>query len=539
MSVDKLTSENLAVWTGAVTQKGTRGRGSNSKQQMTGIKKLRELILELAVRGKLVPQEPGDEAAEVLIGRIAEARSKLIKAKLIRNPKDIDPISEEEKAFREPDGWVWDRLGNLGQIVGGGTPKSADPSCWSDDGVAWLTPADLYGVSEKSISCGRRQLSQKGLDTSSATLMPKGTVLFSSRAPIGYVAIAGAELATNQGFKSCVPYLEGLSEYLYYFLRRSASQIEAAASGTTFKEISGSGMARICVPVPPLAEQHRIVAKVDELMALCDQLEHQQSGSLQAQQTLIETLLRTLVEAGDANDTQQAWNRIAEHFDTLFTTEESIDQLKQTVLQLAATGKLVDRSGAWKASALVDVAAAVVDCPHSTPKWTEIGEICVRTSQFKPGQLDLTDSRFVSAETYAERTRKIEPKPGDILYSREGGILGVACRVPPETKLCLGQRMLLIRTGERLTSEFLELVLNSPLIREIAQIKTTGGAAPRVNVSTVKNYPIPTPPIVEQNRIVDKVADLTALCDTLKARIQQAQITQAQLADAIVEQAVA
>ena len=333
--------------------------------------------------------------------------------------------------------------------------------------------------------------------------------------------------------------MEGLSEYLYYFLRRSASQIEAAASGTTFKEISGSGMARICVPVPPLAEQHRIVAKVDELMALCDQLEHQQSGSLQAQQTLIETLLRTLVEAGDANDTQQAWNRIAEHFDTLFTTEESIDQLKQTVLQLAATGKLVDRSGAWKASALVDVAAAVVDCPHSTPKWTEIGEICVRTSQFKPGQLDLTDSRFVSAETYAERTRKIEPKPGDILYSREGGILGVACRVPPETKLCLGQRMLLIRTGERLTSEFLELVLNSPLIREIAQIKTTGGAAPRVNVSTVKNYPIPTPPIVEQNRIVDKVADLTALCDTLKARIQQAQITQAQLADAIVEQAVA
>jgi type I restriction enzyme S subunit len=126
----------------------------------------------------------------------------------------------------------------------------------------------------------------------------------------------------------------------------------------------------------------------------------------------------------------------------------------------------------------------------------------------------------------------------DILYSREGGILGVACRVPPGVQLCLGQRMMLIRSGEEVDSAFLEMVLNSPLIAEIARRRTTGGAAPRVNVATVKAYPIPVPPLTEQKRIVAKVNQLMALCDELEAKLRQAEADSEKLLNAAVRHVI-
>ena len=136
-------------------------------------------------------------------------------------------------------------------------------------------------------------------------------------------------------------FIDGLSDYLYYFLKRSAKIIDSSASGTTFKEVSGAVVSQIKTPLPPLAEQKRIVSKVDELMALCDQLESQTEASIEAHQLLVKTLLETLTNAKDADELNDSWQRISEHFDVLFTTEDSIDQLKQTILQLAVMGKLV------------------------------------------------------------------------------------------------------------------------------------------------------------------------------------------------------
>jgi type I restriction enzyme S subunit len=140
--------------------------------------------------------------------------------------------------------------------------------------------------------------------------------------------------------------------------------------------------------------------------------------------------------------------------------------------------------------------------------------------------------------TYNDRSSRLIPSENDILYSREGGILGIACRVPANVQLCLGQRMMIIRANDNMNPEFLEIVLNSPLINDIAREKTTGGAAPRVNVSTVKAYPIPVPSLDEQGIIVSKVNELMALCEGLKARLSDAQTTQLHLADAVVENAL-
>jgi type I restriction enzyme S subunit len=192
----------------------------------------------------------------------------------------------------------------------------------------------------------------------------------------------------------------------------------------------------------------------------------------------------------------------------------------------------------WRIATLTDVAEAIVDCPHSTPKWTASGKICVRTNQFRPGCLDLSDARFVTEATYGERTKRLTPAADDILYSREGGILGVACRVPPRVELCLGQRMMLIRANMSIRPRFLEVVLNSPLITGITRARTTGGAAPRINVATVRAYPIPVPSLAEQDSILAKVDELMAACDRLEAQLTTKETESRRLLDAVLHKAL-
>lgn len=162
-----------------------------------------------------------------------------------------------------PEGWRWATVGEVAEIVGGGTPTASDATNFDDNGIPWITPADLSGYSGANIERGARSLSQKGYDTSGARLMPARTVLFSSRAPIGYCVIARNPVATNQGFKSLVLGPSLLPEFVRHYLLGAKRYIEEFASGTTFKEISGRRMAEVELPVPPLDEQHRIVSAIE------------------------------------------------------------------------------------------------------------------------------------------------------------------------------------------------------------------------------------------------------------------------------------
>lgn len=460
-----------------------------------GIQKLRGLILELAVRGKLVPQDPTEGQSHWRHGSFGEFFS-LEYGDNLPAPKRSEsgeyPVygsngivgTHNECRVNEPC-IVVGRKGSAGALN-----RCRQNGCWVTDVAYYCVPPT-------------------GID-------------------LDYAFTLFHTLGLNELGKGIKP---GLS--------RSEAYV-------------------IPVAIPPLAEQHHIVAKVDELMALCDRLEQEVGAGETAHTKLVEILLGTLTQSPDAADLAANWQRLAEHFNTLFTTEASIDALKQTVLQLAVMGKLVPQDpndepvpnrrakiqlgqnlpANWEIQPLSEIATEIVDCPHSTPKWTNAGMVCVRTSQFKPGFLDLSNPRYVSEATYLERIQRLQPKESDILYSREGGILGVACRVPPNSKLCLGQRMMLIRSGSRCDSKFLEYLLNSPLITTIAREMTLGGAAPRVNVATVKAYPIPLPPLAEQHRIVGKVDELMALCDRLKADLAESRTRQARLSATLIESAL-
>jgi type I restriction enzyme S subunit len=165
--------------------------------------------------------------------------------------------------------WEIVRLSDLGQIVGGGTPSTKESEYWNGD-IAWITPADLSGYTDKYIARGSRNITQSGLAASSAVVMPIGSVLMSSRAPIGYCVISANEVSTNQGFKSVVPYITATNEYLYYYLLANVEGICSRASGTTFKEISGTEFGNTVVSLPPLAEQLRIVSAIEAAYLILD-----------------------------------------------------------------------------------------------------------------------------------------------------------------------------------------------------------------------------------------------------------------------------
>lgn len=228
-------------------------------------------LLQAAMQGKLTQQLPEDGSAADLLASIRAEKEQLIREKKIKKEKPLAPISSDEIPFDIPDNWEWVRLSYIGEIVGGGTPKTEVPSYWDGD-IPWLTPADMKNVMSRYVKNGERFITEEGLANSSSRLMPKGTVLYSSRAPIGYIAISENDICTNQGFKSVVPYIHGLSEYLYYAIIQATPGIVKRASGTTFKEISGSEFGKTVIPLPPLAEQKRIVEKLDKLLPLCDAL---------------------------------------------------------------------------------------------------------------------------------------------------------------------------------------------------------------------------------------------------------------------------
>ena len=256
---------------------------SNERNKLINIIKLtKSKILDLAICGQLVSQNPDDEPVSVLLERIRAEKEELIKQGKIKRDKkesiifkgddnsyfekidgDVRCI-DQELPFEIPYSWMFVRLKHIGSIVGGGTPKTTIPQYWNGD-IPWLTPADFSGYEEIYISHGERNITMAGLNSSSAQLLPVNTVLYSSRAPIGYVAIASNDITTNQGFKSIIPIDTNMSIYIYFTLKARTDNIIMRATGTTFKEISGYEMGETFIPLPPLNEQKRIYEKILQL----------------------------------------------------------------------------------------------------------------------------------------------------------------------------------------------------------------------------------------------------------------------------------
>jgi len=591
MAVEKLITDHFDTWSSALQTRSTAGRGSNGKIDLYGIKKLRELILELAVRGKLVAHDSNDEPASELLKRIAAEKAELVKQGKIKKQKPVPEIREDEKPFELPIGWEWVTLATIGEIVGGGTPTSNNPHYWCSQGIKWLTPADLNGLQGKYISSGARDITTDGLSNSSAKLMPKGTVLFSSRAPIGYVAISNNELSTNQGFKSCVPYIKESAEYIYYFLLSAAKKIDEMASGTTFKEVSGAVVSKVLLPFPPINEQLKIVQVADKLMSLCDQLEQQSFTRPEAHQQLVETLLATLTESQNAEEFADNWARISQHFDTLFTTEVSIDALKQTILQLAVMGKLVPQDpNDEPASELlkrIEQEKAQLEKegkikkqkplppvsddekPFELPmgwEWCRIGEIIANmdagwspacSPEPSPNEdiWGVLKTTAVQRLEYRQQENKTLPssklprpqyeiQDGDILVTRAGpkNRVGISCLVEKtRPRLMISDKIIRFHLiSNDISAKYISLCLNCGVTADYLEASKSGMAESQMNISqeNLRSAPVALPPAAIQWKVISTIEDFFKVCDQLKSRLQSARQTQLHLADALTDAAL-
>ncbi len=593
-------TDKLDIWVSAEKPKitGGRGRGTSNNKSPRGIQKLRELILELAMRGKLAPQDPDDEPASVLLEKIAAEKARLVKKGKIKKQKVLPEIGEDEKPFGLPKGWCWTRLGNISADIHYGYTASADQQIKDvrllritdiqNDSVNWeLVPG--CEIEEKKVA----DYQLKGGDILIART--GGTIGKS-------YLVSGIDLCSVfASYLIRVRYLEKMfPNFIKTYLGSQLywEQLYANSMGTGQPNVNGNALKNLVFALPPLAEQHRIVAKVDELMALCDQMEQRQTDSGKAHQTLVESLLATFtVTAGGsrnaenagaafAQDNQQfqtAWNRIAQRFDTLFTTEHSIDQLKQTILQLAVMGRLVSQDpNDEPASVLLEKIVAEKkqlvkkgkikkqkalpeigenEKPFELPKgwsWTRLGGISAdihygytasADQQMKDVRLlRITDIQNGSVnwelvpgcEIEEKKVADYQLKDGDILIARTGGTIGKSYLVSG-INLCsvFASYLIRVRHLEEMFPDFIKTYLGSRLYWRQLYASSMGTGQPNVNGNALKNLVFALPPLAEQHRIVAKVNELMMICDSLKEGLKEAQSTQVQLADAIVEQALA
>lgn len=574
-------TEQIDIWTSANIKKSTVGRGTSKKQEAYGVKKLRELILELAVRGKLVPQNPNDEPASELLKKIA--KEKLTKVGKIYKQVAWPEVKEVEKPFRVPRNWQLVRLDELGSIFNGNSiNERTKEEKYSRKQVG------LPFIATKDVGYGYQDLDYENgiiipIDEPKFIVAHKKSILICAEGGSAgkKCGITNHDICFGNKLFALEPYHSEIEPRFILANYLTPTFYKQFAKGMTgiIGGIAASKFKSLVIPLPPFAEQKRILAKVDELMALCDQLEQEQENNLETHQALVSTLLNALTSVKDNQEFQITWQRIADCFDLLFTTEESIDQLKQTILQLAVMGKLVTQDpNDEPASELLKKIQKEKECliksgkirkqeklpnilteviPFQTPKnwaWIHLNDYgvwqsgstpsrtvhsyyggsipWVKSGEVKQGRIRET-SETITTEALETCSLSLNPI-GSVLIAMYGANIGEVGIL--EIEAATNQAVCACKPFSGIDNNFLLTLLTGMRRNFISQ--GAGAAQPNISREKIISTIAPLPPRNEQKRIVAKVDELMALCDRLKENIQQSETIKTHLADAIVEKAV-
>jgi type I restriction enzyme S subunit len=484
--------------------------------------KLRKSVLQSAIQGKLTEQLATDDNVEDLLQAIEEEKELLIKEKKIKKQKPLPEIIEDEIPFAIPENWKWVRLGEIGKIIGGGTPKTTNLEYWQNGKIAWITPADMKNIKGKYISCGKKNITLLGLEKSSAQLLPKGSILFSSRAPIGYVAIAREEVSTNQGFKSIVPFSLNLSLYLYYVLLGMVDIIKKLGTGTTFKEVSGSVVEKILVPLPPLAEQKRIVEKLDNVLANIEKLKSSEEKLSILQKNFPDKLKKSILQSA-------IQGKLTEQLATDDNVEDLLQAIKEEKERLIKEKKIKKQKPLpeitedeipfaipenWKWIRLGEIVSILGDGLHGTPIYDESGEyyfingnnlleekIIIKSTTKKVSQIEY--------EKYKKNLNK-----DTMLVSINGTIGNVAFY--DNEKVMLGKSVCYFNLLKNVNKKYLKYIFYSVYFIKYVNKMATGSTIKNLSLKAMNLFIIPLPPLAEQKRIVEKLDKLLADIEELK-----------------------
>jgi type I restriction enzyme S subunit len=546
-----------------------------------GVQKLRELILQLAVQGKLVPQDANDEPASALLEKIKIEKARLVKEKKIKKSELLSPIEAEDAPFELPHSWEWSRLSEVGII----NPRNQA----EDEQEVSFIPMNLipaaYGASVQSEKRLWKEI--KGGFTHFAegdVALAKITPCFQNgKSAVMRDLINGVGAGTTELhiFRQLAGLM--LPDYVLLYLKSSyfiENGIPRMTGSAGQKRVPNDYFSNNPFPLPPLDEQRRIVAKVDQLMALCDELEARQQQQQVARVQVNNAALDRLLTAREPEEFAEHWQRICDNFDLLYDAPETVGQLRQAVLQLAVQGKLVPQDpNDEPASALLEKIRAEKErlvkekeikkgeplppieadkAPFELPQrweWVRMAELgsflgggtpskanpsfwsgdipWVSPKDMKaPFLLDVPD--HISEEALLNSSAQLIPR-GSLLMVIRGMIL--AHSFPVAINLCdvaINQDMKALRFFSPEVSHYLLLTCRGLKKQMLEKVERSSHGTCRIDSQRIEDFLLPLPPLEEQQRILAKVDQLMALCDELEAKLKNAQAASGKLLEATV-----
>ena len=533
------------------------------------VEKMRELVLQLAVQGKLVPQDPSNEPAEEEIRRIPpQPRPARFDKRSTANVQGIAALSVGKTERDIPTGWSCVPLIQIARLESGHTPSRSRPDWWGGD-VSWVGVVDARLHNGKTIFETLQHTNKEGLANSAARLLPAGTVCVSRTASVGYVTILGKPMATSQDFVNWVPSRAVMSDWLRLVFTSEKDAFNRFSKGAVHQTIYYPEWLSMHVLLPPLAEQRRIVAKVDELMALCDRLEAQQKERETRHAALARTSLARFADAPTPANLL-----------FLFHPSYAISpaDLRKSILTLAVQGKLVPQDPNDEPAEELIASIATIrrakkakeyepvpadEMPYEVPfswAWIRLGNISINSDsgwspQCLPEARSGTDWGVlkVSAVSWGvfkpEENKALPPgmtsrpdcqvKAGDFLLSRANTQELVARSVvihqtPPG--LMMSDKIVRFTFPDEIERAFINLANTSEPSRDYYARNASGTSSSMKNIGreTMCNLPIALPPFAEQRRIVAKVEQLMTLVDKLETQLAASRATAASLLSALV-----
>ncbi|MGZ3871027.1 MAG: restriction endonuclease subunit S [Bacteriovorax sp.] len=391
-------------------------------------------------------------------------------------------MSKEFEKHNIPESWIWTNIGELGIVVSGGTPSTRESKFWNGN-IPWITPADLSGFKGKYISQGKRNITEMGLEYSSAVLLPKNSLLFSSRAPIGYTVISKNKLATNQGFKNIIPVKSTYIDYLYYYLLSSKQLAESLASGTTFLELSANNFSKIPVPLPPLNEQYRIVNRIEELFSELDKAKESLFKARKLNKENKDILLHNILNgiAKETDSVPKEWK----HLKIQDCTE---------LIQYGFTAK-----SSFKIKG---------------PKYLRITDI-------QDGKVDL--NKVPNCTATEEDITKYALQEGDIVFARSGNTVGKTYMIERHSETVLFASYLIrIRCKlEIIHPRYLFCFFQSMIFWKQIQEGVSGIGQPNFNGTKLGEVMLLVPPYDEQLKIIENIEYNSSISDKLQITIDE------------------
>jgi type I restriction enzyme S subunit len=523
------------------------------------VARLRRFVLDLAVRGKLVAQDPSDDPASELLRDIG-----------LRQPRG----GEVALDFELPSGWESTTLGDVATITMGQSPpgetyNKAGEGVPLINGPVEFTPGPF----------GRTVVNQ--YTTSPTNFCNEGDLLICVRgSTTGRTNIAAFRACLGRGVAAIQPRMGGTFVRLFIWSAREA--IIAMGRGIAFPSVSRRQLEELPFPLPPLAEQHRIVAKVDELMALCDRLEAARTEREAKRDRLASASLARLNTPDPETfpaDASFALNTLP----ALTTRPDQIKALRQTILNLAVRGKLVPQDAGdepatgvinearaeiaaytrehritvaeaapiapeeqvfnvpngWAWTRLASLFRVITDGDHLPPPRADVGVAFITIGNITTGKLDFSDCRLVPQSYFEALAPYRKPERGDILYTVVGATYGRAALVESDRPFCVQRHVAIMKPARAAHLDYLHLLLGSPFMYGQASRSLTGTAQPTIPLRPLRQFIAPIPPRAEQDRIVAKVNELMALCDALEASLGASTTARTRLLEATLAAALA